>query len=64
MPEIESGLEAAILDAVKVGDSTLRTVAAIALKGDGLKIALPGMSFLNRIEMKRDEQAWALIRRY
>lgn len=64
MPGTESELEAAILDAVKVGDSTLRTVTAVALKGDGLKIALPEMCFLNRTEMKRDEQVWALIRRF
>jgi aspartyl protease family protein len=52
------------LDTVKIGDITLHTVDAVVLEGDGLKIALLGMSFLNRTEMKRDGQALTLIRRY
>lgn len=52
------------LDTVKVGDITLHNVEAVVLEGDGLKIALLGMSFLNRTEMKRDGQALTLIRRY
>lgn len=52
------------LDTVKVGDITLHAVEAVVLEGDGLKIALLGMSFLNRTEMKRDGQALTLIRRY
>ena len=52
------------LDTVKVGDITLYGVEAVVLEGDGLKIALLGMSFLNRTEMKRDGQALTLIRRY
>ncbi len=39
-------------------------VEAVVLEGDGLKVALLGMSFLNRTEMKRDGQALTLIRRY
>lgn len=52
------------LDTVKVGDITLHAVEAVVLEGDGLKVALLGMSFLNRTEMKRDGQALTLIRRY
>ncbi len=52
------------LDTVKVGDITLHNVDAVVLEGDGLKIALLGMSFLNRTEMKRDGQALTLIRRF
>jgi len=52
------------LDTVKVGDITLHSVEAVVLEGDGLKIALLGMSFLNRTEMKRDGQALTLIRRF
>lgn len=52
------------LDTVKVGDITLHAVDAVVLEGDGLKVALLGMSFLNRTEMKRDGQALTLIRRF
>lgn len=52
------------LDTVKIGDITLHAVEAIVLEGDGLKIALLGMSFLNRTEMRRDGQALTLIRRF
>jgi aspartyl protease family protein len=52
------------LDTVKVGDITLYAVEAVVLEGDGLKMALLGMSFLSRTEMKRDGQALTLIRRY
>lgn len=52
------------LDTVKIGDITLHNVDAVVLEGDGLKIALLGMSFLNRTEMKRDGQVLTLIRRF
>ena len=52
------------LDTVKVGDITLHAVEAVVLEGDGLKIALLGMSFLNRTDMKRDSQSLILTRRY
>ena len=52
------------LDTVKVGDITLHAVEAVVLEGDGLKIALLGMSFLNRTDMKRDSQSLTLTRRY
>ena len=52
------------LDTVKIGDITLHNVDAVAMEGDGLKIALLGMSFLNRTEMKRDGQSLTLIKRF
>ena len=52
------------LDTVKVGDITLHNVEAVVLEGDGLKITLLGMSFLNRTEMKRDGQTLTLVKRF
>jgi len=52
------------LDTVTVGDITLHAVEAVVLEGDGLKVTLLGMSFLNRTDMKRDGQALTLIRRF
>ena len=52
------------LDSVKVGDITLYSVEAVVLEGDGLKIALLGMSFLNRTEMRRDGQTLTLTKRF
>ncbi len=52
------------LDTVKVGDITLYGVDAVVMEGDGLKVALLGMSFLNRTEMKRDGQTLTLVKRF
>ena len=52
------------LDTVKIGDITLHNVDAVVMEGDGLKIALLGMSFLNRTEMNRDGQSLTLIKRF
>ena len=52
------------LDNVRVGDITLNNVEAAILEGSGLKIALLGMSFLNRTAMKRDGDTLTLTRRY
>lgn len=52
------------LDTVRLGDITLHAVEAVVLEGDGLKIALLGMSFLNRTEMKRDGQSLTLTKRF
>jgi aspartyl protease family protein len=52
------------LDAVKVGDIQLNNVEAAVVEGDKLPIALLGMSFLNRMEMKRSGDTMTLIRRY
>jgi len=51
------------LDTVKVGDIELRNVEAVVVES-GLEIALLGMTFLNRVEMKRDGSSMTLIRRY
>ena len=52
------------LDTLKVGDITLYNVDAAVHVGGQLPIGLLGMSFLNRMEMKRDGTALTLIRRY
>jgi aspartyl protease family protein len=51
------------LDRVKVGPIELNSVDAIVIES-GLDIALLGMSFLNRLEMRRDGQTMTLIRRF
>ena len=52
------------LDTVRVGDITANNVDADIIEGDRLPIALLGMSFLNRMEMRRDGDTLMLIRRY
>ncbi len=52
------------LDTLQVGDITANNLDAIVIEGDRLPIALLGMSFLNRMEMKRDGQTMTLTRRY
>jgi aspartyl protease family protein len=52
------------LDSVRVGDVTVNNVDAIVIEGHVLPIALLGMSFLNRMEMKRDGMTMTLIKRY
>lgn len=50
-------------DTVAVGDIRLTNVEGAVIE-QGLEIALLGMSFLNRVEMKRDGQMMTLIRRF
>jgi aspartyl protease family protein len=52
------------LDAVQVGEILLNNVDAVVVASDKLPIALLGMSFLNRMEMKRAGDTLTLIRRY
>ncbi|HEX9672947.1 MAG TPA: TIGR02281 family clan AA aspartic protease [Burkholderiales bacterium] len=52
------------LDSLRIGDITLNNVDASVIEGDKLPIALLGMSFLNRMEMRRDGTTLTLIRRY
>jgi aspartyl protease family protein len=52
------------LDNVRVGDITLTNVDGTVVDGGGLNVALLGMSFLNRIAMKRDGDTLTLVRRY
>ena len=51
------------LNSVQVGDVTLNGVEGMVHQHD-LPIALLGMSFLNRMEMKRDGQTMTLRKRY
>ena len=51
------------LDRVKVGAIELTNVDAVVME-QGLSIALLGMSFLNRVEMKRDGHTMVLTRRF
>ena len=52
------------LDSLRVGDITVTNVDASVIEGDKLPIALLGMSFLNRMEMRRDGTTLTLIRRF
>jgi aspartyl protease family protein len=52
------------LDTLKVGDIEISNVDAIIAEGDRLPIALLGMSFLNRMEMRREGQTMTLINRF
>jgi aspartyl protease family protein len=51
------------LDTVKLGAIELNGVEAVVIER-GLDVALLGMSFLNRVEMKRDGQVMTLTRRF
>lgn len=52
------------LDTVKIGDIVLYNVDAAVHVSGRLPIALLGMSFLNRMEMRRDAGTLTLTRRY
>jgi len=52
------------LDTVRVGEITVNSVDADVLEGTSIPFALLGMSFLNRMEMKREGQTMVLIRRF
>ncbi|HXZ95963.1 MAG TPA: TIGR02281 family clan AA aspartic protease [Burkholderiales bacterium] len=52
------------LDNVKIGDISLSNVDAFVQEGDSLPMVLMGMSFLNRVEMKREGSQMTLIKRY
>ena len=52
------------LDEVRVGGVTLNNVDGMVHVGDNLPIVLLGMSFLNRMEMKRDGETMTLTKRY
>src|SRR5262245_1859014 len=51
------------LDTVKLGSIELTGVEAVIIE-KGLDIALLGMTFLNRVEMRRDGQIMTLTRRF
>lgn len=52
------------LDTVRVGDIELNNVDALVHEGDKLEIILLGMSFLNRVEMRRDGASMTLTKRF
>lgn len=52
------------LDMIKIGDIVLYNVDAAVHTSGQLPIALLGMSFLNRMEMRRDAGSLTLTRRY
>lgn len=52
------------VDTVDIGGITLTNVDAIVIEGGRLPVALLGMSFLNRMEMRRDGDTLTLIQRY
>jgi aspartyl protease family protein len=53
------------LDTVRVGDIVVNNVDAAVLEGSNqMPFALLGMSFLNRMEMKREGETMVLIRRF
>lgn len=52
------------LDTLRVGEITLNNLDASVIEGERLPVALLGMSFLNRMEMRRDGTTLTLIRRY
>jgi len=51
------------LDTVRVGDITLNAVDAVVIES-GLHVALLGMTFLNRTDIKRDGETMVLIKRF
>jgi aspartyl protease family protein len=51
------------LDIVRLGDIELRSVEAVVFE-QGLDTALLGMSFLNRVEMRREGSTMTLTRRF
>jgi aspartyl protease family protein len=52
------------LDSVTVGGITAYNVEAVVSQAQGLDVALLGMSFLNRTEMRRDGAYMTLTKRY
>ncbi len=52
------------LDTVRVGDVTVNSVDAVIMDGAGLSVALLGMSFLKRMDIKREGEIMTLTKRY
>jgi aspartyl protease family protein len=52
------------LDTVKIGDVTLHQVEAAVIDGGGMDITLLGMSFLNRLDMKRSGSTLTLTKSF
>ena len=52
------------LDTVRVGDVSVNNVDAVVMEAASLQAALLGMSFLNRMNMKREGNTMTLTKRY
>ena len=52
------------LDSVRIGDVEVNNVDAVVSANDAMGITLLGMSFLNRMEMKREGQNMTLTKRF
>lgn len=52
------------LDTVKIGDVTLHQVEAAVIDGGGMDVTLLGMSFLNRLDMKRSGSTLTLTKSF
>jgi aspartyl protease family protein len=52
------------LDQVRVGDIVLNGVEGMVIEGPTMSVTLLGMSFLNRLEMKRDGTTLTLTKNY
>jgi aspartyl protease family protein len=52
------------LDTISVGGITVYGVDAVVIEGNGLSHTLLGMSFLNRMNMKREGDLMTLTKRY
>jgi len=53
-----------LLNNVRIGGISLNMVPGMVLEGDGMSIALLGMSFLNQLDMKREGTIMTLTQRY
>jgi aspartyl protease family protein len=49
---------------VTLGDITLRDVDGVVHEGGALPVVLLGMSFLGKLEMRREGDTLTLIKRY
>jgi aspartyl protease family protein len=52
------------LDTLRIGDITANNVDAVVIEGSGPSFALLGMSFLNRVEMRRDGETMVLVKKF
>jgi aspartyl protease family protein len=52
------------LDTVRVGSLTVNNVDAVVMEGNTLPVALLGMSFLNRMDIRREGQIMTLTKRF
>jgi len=52
------------LDSVRIGDIEVNGVDAVVSEGGAMSMSLLGMSFLNRMEMRRDGQNMTLTKRF